>query len=256
MGPNQSGLGNATVRPVALEIVIQDLAGAQIAREAGVDRVELCAALGTTGGLTPSLGMLEAAVAQQLAVHPLIRPRSGDFYYDAANLALCVRDIELAVGAGAAGVVVGALGEDNHLDHAAVARFVAAAGQGQVTVHRAVDVILAQHQNPAALINELVDLGVTRVLTSGGKPKAGDGLQVLQELVQASAGRVQIMAGGGVELALIPQILATGVDAVHLSAKTLQAGGPTGPGGGSQSYEVTDPDLVRQAVQLVRGPRL
>ncbi|HLS74700.1 MAG TPA: copper homeostasis protein CutC, partial [Actinomycetaceae bacterium] len=98
-----------------LEVAVQDPAGAATARDAGADRVELCAAL-DLGGLTPSIAMVEAVVATGIPVHVLVRPRAGGFRYSATEVSLMVRDIEAIVDTGAAGVVIGALTADDTLD--------------------------------------------------------------------------------------------------------------------------------------------
>lgn len=233
-----------------LEIAVQDVAGVRIATDVGAGRVELCAALGATGGLTPSVGLLEAAVAAagEMGVHPLIRPRAGGFVYDADEVDTQVRDVRAAVRAGAAGVVVGALTPAGEVDRDAVARLVQAADGREVTFHRAFDVV----PDVADAVEVLVALGVTRVLTSGGAPVAADGVERLAATVGAAAGRVQVMAGGGVRPDDVGVLAAAGVDAVHLSAKTVRsdAGGPGG--GGDAGYEVTDAAIAAAAAEAVR----
>lgn len=233
-----------------LEIAVQDVAGVRIAAQVGARRVELCAALGATGGLTPSIGLLEAAVgaAGAMGVHPLIRPRAGGFVYDDDELDTQVRDVRAAVRAGAEGVVVGALTSGGLVDTAALARLVEAADGREVTFHRAFDVVPDVH----TAVELLVGLGVTRILTSGGAPAAAGGLVQLRATAQAARGRLQVMAGGGVRPSDFAGLAAVGVDAVHLSAKTVvgDAGGPGG--GGDAGYEVTDMTIARAAAEAVR----
>ncbi|EGD55943.1 copper homeostasis protein CutC [Gordonia neofelifaecis] len=246
-----------TAVAAALEIAVQDPAGAVVARHGGADRVELCAALGATGGLTPSAGLLAAVCAVGIDVHALIRTRPGGFVYSEAEVDVLVADVEAAVRAGAAGVVVGALTADGSVDSEATTRLVEAARSAgravdrriEVTFHRAIDAA----SDPVAAITLLGGLGVDRVLTSGGAAKAGDGIAVLGALVAANTG-VQVMAGGGVDVASIPRLMAAGVDAVHLSAKrSVPDPGSAGPGGGSASeLETTDPDLVAAAASALR----
>lgn len=236
-------------RRVALEVAVQDAAGALVAREAGADRVELCAAL-DVGGLTPSIGMVEAAVATGVPVHVLVRPRRGGFRYSASEVTLMVRDIEAIVDAGAAGVVVGALSREDALDrHALEALHYAAEGL-EVTAHRCVDVLA----DPASAIGTLVGLGFTRVLTSGGADTAVGGLTTVGRMVEAAGDRLEVMAGGGVRPSHVPALLAAGVRAVHLSARRwVTDGGPSGPGGGRKGYDVTDRATVEAAVASVSG---
>lgn len=239
----------------AVEIAVQDLPGVRIALAEGADRIELCSALGL-GGLTPSAGLLRAAVdAAEAAsrpdfVHVLVRPRGGGFVYDEDELATIVADIRYAREAGAAGVVIGAL-DDGGVDLAAVERFIAAADGLAVTFHRALDIV----SDPADALDALADRGVTRALTSGGASRSIDGRDVLAALAERAAGRIQVMAGGGVRVEDIPALTAAGVDAVHLSARDSVQGAPSGPGGGDSAYDITDPSVVRAAVAAAHAVR-
>ncbi|QRY64445.1 copper homeostasis protein CutC [Gordonia sp. PDNC005] len=228
----------------ALEIAVQDAAGAAVALAGGADRVELCAALGATGGLTPSPATIAAAVATGVEVHALIRNRPGGFVYTEDEITVLADDVRRAVDLGATGVVIGALRPDGALDTAATAILLDAAGDADVTFHRAIDIV----SDPVRALRQLADIGVLRVLTSGGAPKAGDGLDTLSALISADTG-VEVMAGGGVTPESIPALLAIGVDAIHLSAKAVVADpGATGPGGGtSVGLETTDPAVVAAA---------
>ena len=232
----------------ALEIAVQDVAGVRIAQRAGADRVELCVALAATGGLTPPIGLVEAAVATGMPVHALIRTRPGGFCYDAVELDVLVRDVRAVVRAGAAGVVIGALTLDGAVDPDAVRALVEAAGGAGVTFHRALDVVA----DPRAALDRLAALGVSRVLTSGGATRSIDGRDALADLAVHARGRVEVMAGGGVRVQDIGALFAAGVDAVHLSARrAVRDPGAAGPGGGSGGYDVTDEATVRAAVVAV-----
>ncbi|WP_144795350.1 copper homeostasis protein CutC [Microbacterium paludicola] len=230
-----------------LEIAVQDPAGARAAFANGADRIELCQALGATGGLTPSAGTVEAALdvagsAERVAV--LVRPRPGGFVYDAEEIAVVTADIRDLVARGVGGVVVGALTADGALDTEAMSRWSDAAGDADVVLHRAIDTL----REPADVIDVLASLGVRRVLTSGGAARSIDGLATLRSLVERSADRVEIMAGGGVRVQDIPAIAAVGVHAVHLSARTASDdAAPSGPGGGAVGYDITDPHTVAAA---------
>ncbi len=247
MTSEQYGRGDA--RHPVIEIAVQDVAGAEVALAEGATRIELCSAL-VTGGLTPSIGLIEGAVQATGAgfVHVLIRPRPGGFVYDARELATSVRDIRAARAAGAGGVVIGALSEDRAVDVAATRTFVEAAEGMPVTFHRALDIV----PDPLTALDELRALGVTRVLTSGQAAVSLDGLDTLARMVRHTEGSVQIMAGGGVTIDAIPALARAGVDAIHLSAKTLaESHAPSGPGGGASSYDVTSREIVRAAVHAV-----
>lgn len=232
-----------------VEIAVQDSDGAEVAYRGGADRVELCCAL-SVGGLTPSAGTVAATAAVGLPVHALIRPRAGGFVYAGPEVALTCDDTARAIALGAAGVVIGALTAENAVDVAAVGRFVATAGGGAVTFHRAFDVVA----DPAVALEQLIDLGITRVLTSGGAARAVEGLDRLAALVEQAAGRIEIQAGGGVRIEDIPTLARIGVDAVHLSARGSAWAGPAGPGGGTDdAYDVTDPVGVDAAVAAAKA---
>lgn len=247
---------------IALELAVQDPAGARIASDVGARRVELCSALGATGGLTPSAALIEAAIdaaavvpetagAPILEVHVLIRPRPGGFTWSAEERALMVRETVLSVDAGADGVVVGALRPDGTVAKDTIRALVAAAGDAEVTFHRAFDVVPDQ----LAALDLLADLGVTRVLTSGGAARAGDGVEQLARLAERSADLgVEIMAGGGVRVEDVPALAAAGVDAIHLSANCLVTD-DDGPGG-TGSYEITDADAAQAMATAVRELQL
>ncbi|GAA3916535.1 copper homeostasis protein CutC [Microbacterium invictum] len=236
---------------VIVEIAVQDAGGARAAVDAGADRLELCQAL-TFGGLTPSIGLIEAAAAavggERLNV--LIRPRGGGFVYDAGEVALVAADIVAAVRAGAGGVVVGALNRDGLLDRDALRRWRDAAGPAEVVFHRAIDA----SAQPADVFDALCEEGVDRVLTSGGAPRSVAGVDRLAEFVRRGGDRIEVMAGGGVVPDDIPAIIGAGVAAVHLSARG-RAGLDlaAGPGGGADGYDVTDPAVVAAAVAAARG---
>lgn len=236
-----------------LEIAVQDSTGARAAFAAGADRVELCQALAETGGLTPSAGTVEAVLeaagsAQRVAV--LVRPRPGGFVYDAEEIALVAADVRQIVRCGAGGVVVGALRADGAVDVEAMRRWVDAADGADVVFHRAIDTLA----DPVAIIDELADLGIRRVLTSGGAARSIDGIDAIAALVRGSAGRVQIMPGGGVRVADIPAFVSAGADAVHLSARRASGDtAPSGPGGGVSGFDRTDPEIVAAARAALDG---
>lgn len=242
-------------RSPALEVAVQDAAGVRVAREIGAARVELTQGL-ALGGLTPSAATLDLALEVSAdggpEIHVLVRPRAGGFQYDAGELETIERDIRFAVERGAHGVVIGAQDASGGLDADALKRLRDAAGAASVTLHRVIDVtpdLLAS----LAIVREL---GFARVLTSGGASAAIDGVDTLRALVGAAEGAVQIMAGSGVTSANVVEIAATGVDAVHFSAKrTVAEQGGVRMGSASDGvggYEVTDL-AEAQAVRTALG---
>lgn len=235
----------------AVELAVQDVTGVRVAVALGVDRVELCSALGV-GGVTPSVGVVEAAVAAAqgvVGVHVLVRPRPGDFEYDRDELDVTLRDVRRALDAGAAGVVVGALTEAGALDVGYVRTVVELAQGREVTIHRAVDV----SADPAAAVLAAAESGATRVLTSGGAPSAPEGMATLARMVSLVGDRLQVMAGGGITPDTVPAVLASGVHAVHFSARrTVGSRGIPLGARDDGSHDVTDPDLARRTVAAVR----
>ncbi|ALO66897.1 copper homeostasis protein CutC [Arthrobacter alpinus] len=234
-----------------LEIAVQDVPGAQLAATHGADRIELCSAL-QLGGLTPSQGLLTSihAAAPALPIHALIRPRPGDYVYDAAAVALMVAEIKEMRDGGATGVVIGALTSDDTIDYAAVETLVAAADGLHITFHRAVDHLFMN--DAVAAVPRLASLGVARILSSGGSTRAGTGLAQLQAMHEAAEGALSIMAGGGVDIADFAAFHGAGLRDVHLSAKrTVNQSSPAPLTEAAQaednSYFATDPGLVEQA---------
>ncbi len=245
-----SGVAIARGRRPVLEIAVQDPDGAAAAMAAGADRLELCTGL-STGGLTPSIGLVQAVVAAAGPgrVHVLVRPREGGFVYTPAEVNVMVSDVRaLAAVPGVAGVVIGALLHGGTLDVDAMKRMMAVAGELDVTFHRAIDV----SPNPLELLDVLMKLGVARVLTSGGAARSIDGVEMIAAMVAHAGDPLQIQAGGGVRAQDIRALVNAGAAAVHLSARRAEdAAGPSGPGGGRQSYDVTDAALVAEAAAVL-----
>jgi copper homeostasis protein len=243
---------------LALELAVQDVRGVGVAARVRPDRIELCTAL-ALGGLTPSVGLIDAAVAARAAggpgVHVLVRPRSGGFTYDADELAVLLADCRMSAERGADGIVVGATTSDAAgapvLDLDVIARAADAAGGIDVTVHRVVDTL----PDPAGAVAALVGTGVRRVLTSGGAAVAPDGVPVLRAMVAAAAGRLEVMAGGGVTPASVAMLAAAGVDAVHASASRVhpvETGVTLGSSPEAGRFASTDPELARRLLAAVR----
>jgi copper homeostasis protein len=185
------------------------------AQEAGAQRIELCAGL-YEGGTTPSAGLIAWAV-ETLAIetHVMIRPRGGDFCYDEFEFEIMCRDIEVAKNIGVAGVVLGILNPNGTVDVARTKMLVALAKPLQVTFHRAFD----RTQEPFRALEHIIEAGADRLLTSGQKPSTVQGKILISQLVIAAAGRIEIMAGAGVTADNAIELLATGIDALHLTAK-------------------------------------
>ena len=199
-------------RRLFIEAAVESI-GAVLAAEAeGVDRIELCGLL-HEGAVTPSVGLIKRALASvKTPIHVFIRPRVGDFVYDRHDVAVMLEDIEAAKIAGAPGVVFGALTADGRIDLALMSQLIAAARPMTVGFHRAFDQLADQ----AAGLETLIALGVAVVLTGGGPGLALDGADTLRRLVELAAGRIDVLAGGGVTSSNIARLLErSGVSQVH-----------------------------------------
>ena len=199
-----------------LEICTGSMAGALAAREGGARRIELCAAL-EVGGITPSAGLI-AAVREisGMQLHVLIRPRGGDFLYDEYEAKCMEHDIRLCHKLGVDGVVIGALTAEGDIDVALCRRLVGAAEGMSITFHRAFDMC----RNPEQALEDLIELGCHRLLTSGQAATALGGATLIRRLVQQAAGRIILMPGCGVNSTNAAEILeATGAAEIHASAR-------------------------------------
>jgi len=199
-----------------IEICAVNLQSALAAQRAGAHRIELCSAL-DVGGLTPSLGLIRAAVrALEIPVHVLIRPREGDFCYTDLELAIMLDDIQLCKEAGAAGVVVGALNGAGQLDLPKMKAMKAAAEGLELTCHRAFDYT----QDASIALEELIKMGFSRVLSSGQSNSAFEGRFLLKALLQQADGRIDVMPGAGINAQNIQAITAvSGAKNVHFTGK-------------------------------------
>lgn len=209
------------VTPV-LEVCVDDLAGMSAAIAGGADRIELCAAL-ACGGLTPTLGFMQLAAQCPIPVYAMIRPRSGSFVFSEAEVALMINDIAAARNTGLAGVVLGASLADGRLDCDVLRELIAEAGEMDVTLHRAFDLVPDRLQ---ALLQAQA-LGFRRILTSGGQKSAPAGIDALSELVAEASGRLSIMPGGGVTADNLECFAALGITEFHASCSTTVAASAT-----------------------------
>ncbi len=203
------------MKPI-LEVCCGDIESVLAANAGGAGRIELCSAL-SDGGVTPSAGLIMRAVeASDIPVNVLIRPRGGDFLYNADEVAIMIDDINMARSLDAHGVVIGALTSDGLIDLDTVARLKEAAGGMSVTFHRAFDLC----RNASDALNELIHLGCDRVLTSGQRQTAIEGIDTLRQLREQAQGKIMILAGAGINADSARTIIATGAaDEVHASCR-------------------------------------
>jgi copper homeostasis protein len=210
---------------VLLEVCVDTAPGIAAAVEGGADRIELCSAL-EVGGLTPSAGLMRAAAGCGLPVMALIRPRAGDFVFEADEIAVMEADIAQAAACGLAGVVLGATRPDGRLDAGVLARLVAVAGGMDLTLHRAFDLV----PDVAEAVDLAAGLGFRRILTSGGAARAAEGLARLRATFDAAGDRIGVMPGAGIETGTLGALAGLPLREVHASCSEARAAAPLGFG--------------------------
>jgi copper homeostasis protein len=215
---------------ILIEACVESLEAALAAAAGGAQRIELCASL-AAGGTSPDAATLAACLSRlTIPVFVMVRPRAGDFHYSAAERAGMVEEIWHVKAAGAQGIVAGALRPDATVDETLTRELIAAAQPLPVTFHRAFD----SCGDVEATLETLIGLGVTRVLTSGQAPTAPEGAATIAKLVRLAAGRIGIIAGGGINGGNVAGLVRTsGVREVHLSTQ--------------------DADKIRHVVESVRS---
>ncbi len=198
------------------EICTNSVRSSIAAQKGGANRVELCAAI-PEGGTTPSYGEIKLArELLNLKLHPIIRPRGGDFLYTEEEIQAMLYDIEMAKQLGADGVVFGCLNKNGEIDAVVMRKLMKAASGLSVTFHRAFDLC----KDPLLALEQIIDLGCNRILTSGQETNAELGIPLLERLNHQSNGRITILAGCGVNETNIKKIATeTGIKEFHFSAR-------------------------------------
>ena len=204
---------------VLVEICACSVDDVVAAETGGAQRVELCSAL-ALGGLTPSIGtLLECKRISTLPVMFMVRPRSGGFNYSQADFDAMERDIEMASESGADGFVFGFLNADGTIDRVRTKRLVDRVRGLPTVFHRAFDVT----PDPIEALETIIDLGMTRILTSGQKPTSIEGSKLIREMIERASDRIEILPGGGIRPNNVAEIVQkTGCRMVHLSATTTK----------------------------------
>lgn len=205
-----------------IEIATNDYLTVAAAVKGGADRIELCSAL-SEGGLTPSYGLIKKCKQDfSIPIFPIIRPRSGDFLYTDHEFNIMLEDVLLCKSLGCEGVVVGFLKEDGSVDTAKLEKIVAAAYPMEVTFHRAFDRCV----DPFKALEDIIDAGCQRILTSGQELVAPDGADLIRQLVEAADGRIIIMPGSGVRKENIQDLAKqTGAVEFHSSLRSTVKSG-------------------------------
>ena len=203
-----------------LEIIGFNIESCVIAQAAGANRIELCDNPGD-GGTTASYGFIKAArKALQIDLYPIIRPRGGDFLYSDEEFEMMQTDIQLCKETGCDGVVIGMLNKDGSIDKKRCSKLVALAYPLGVTFHRAFE----RCSNPFEALEDIIEIGCERILTSGQQPTASEGAGFINELVRQADERIIIMPGSGVRSNNIIDIAKqTGAVEFHSSASKLMA---------------------------------
>lgn len=198
------------------ELCTDSLEGALIAQKYRFKRIELCSAL-SVGGLTPSFGLIEQCVKKSnIEVHVMIRHKEGGFNYDTADIELMKLDIKAAKNAGAHGVVFGILDENNEVSNLNK-ELVKLSKQLdlETTFHRAFDFV----SDYKLAVKKIITFGFDRLLTSGLKPTAIQGLNVISNLHANYGNKIQIMAGSGINETNVLKIASLGIKNLHFTAR-------------------------------------
>lgn len=207
---------------MTIEVCIDSVASAINAARGGAERVELCDNL-FEGGTTPSAGMIEVVRKHiDIGLQVMLRPRGGDFLYAEEEFEVIRKDLQIARELGADGVVFGFLTSDGNIDKKRTEEFIELAGPMNVTFHRAFDMT----RDPFKALEELIQLGVDRILTSGQERTAIEGMDLIAELVRQAGDKIIILAGGGVRPHNIHKLARkTGVKECHVSGRKAVASG-------------------------------
>ncbi|MBX2965702.1 MAG: copper homeostasis protein CutC [Cyclobacteriaceae bacterium] len=240
---------------VTTEIVVFNIESAMNAQKGGADRIELCDNP-AEGGTTPSYGVMDIVrQALSIDVYAMIRPRGGDFVYSSYEYHAMKRDIEMCKRASLDGVVFGILKPDGTLDKERCKKLIDAARPMNVTCHRAFDVT----RDPFEALEDCIEVGFDRILTSGQAQTAPEGLDLIKKLVAKAGNRISIMPGSGIHEENAKQIIDyTGAKEIHFSGKEFHPSAYQGAIRFTDSLPeqtgkfITNPDKVRKVVEMLR----
>jgi copper homeostasis protein len=241
-----------------LEICIDSVQSAINSQKEGASRVELCDNL-TEGGTTPSSGIISAVRKNlKIGLHILIRPRAGDFLYSDLEFEIMCKDTEICREHGADGIVIGILNTDGTIDIRRTSELVNLARPMSVTFHRAFDMCI----DPVQGLEDIIETGADRLLTSGHKNSAENGSVIIRDLVKQARSRIIIMPGSGINEEIIGNIAKfTGAKEFHLSARKVvesemifrREGVTIGntPGYNEFTRKVADPDKIKNIIRIL-----
>ena len=209
---------NSNYKSTKIEICAFSLESCLAAEKGGANRIELCGSM-YEGGTTPSAGLIKVAKQRvSIEIHAMIRPRGGDFCYSDDEISVMQADIQMAKELGCQGIVLGILQQDGRVNIFQTKAMVAFAKPMQVTFHRAIDMT----PDYAKALEDIIETGCHRILTSGQKNTAIEGIEAIENLVKQANGRIEIMAGSGVKTDNAQILMHIGVNALHLTGKSIR----------------------------------
>lgn len=199
-----------------LECCVDSVESALAAQKGGANRVELCSAL-VIGGLSPSVALFKKVKeVLDIKIHVLLRPRFGDFCYTDYEHEIIKEEVKMFRELGADGIVIGTLKSDGFLNMDQMRELIEEAGDMSITLHRAFDMC----KDPIKSLEDVKELGIHTILTSGQKNSCVYGTELLKKLVQNTEGKVDILIGGGVDASVIKELHdKTGATSYHMSGK-------------------------------------
>jgi len=242
-----------------IEICVDTVESAILAQDAGADRIELCSSL-LEGGITPGTGTISSARKNlTIALNVIIRPRGGDFLYNNIDYEIMKKDIDICGECGADGIVTGILKPDGDIDIERTYKLIEHARPMSVTFHRAFDMC----NDPLKGLEDVIATGADRLLTSGQKNKAEDGMELLLQLSKLADGRIIIMPGSGINESNILSIAReTNAQEFHLTGRktiysemifkmmNISMGGS--PSLSEFSRKVVDHDMIKRIINDLR----
>lgn len=239
---------------ITFEVCVDTIKGAIDAVENGVDRLELCDALGI-GGTTPSAGLMKRTAKLGVPIYAMIRPRGGDFIFNFEDMDVMLHDIDRCRHYGMAGIVIGATHENGALDTTKLSRLIEQAGDMGVTLHRAFDVT----PDTSEALEQAIDLGIERILTSGQRETALEGVLKIKSVIDEAAGRISIMPCSKINPPNVESLFKIiKVTEIHSSCRTLVGSpytenAPSMAPGDDFSRHITDPKKVRALASYLNG---
>ena len=209
---------NSDYKSIKIEVCAFSLESCLAAEKGGANRIELCGSM-YEGGTTPSAGLIQIVKQRiNIEIHAMIRPRGGDFCYSEEEISVMQADIRMAKELGCEGIVLGILQTNGRVNIAQTKELVALAKPMIVTFHRAIDMT----PDYLEALEDIIETGCERILTSGQKNTAIKGIKNIKTLVEKANGRIEIMAGSGVNIDNAQALMHTGVNALHLTGKSIR----------------------------------